>query len=227
MAEQSFTGRQNDIIEHALQLIAEQGIEKLTYRNLAKKLGITEPAFYRHFANKTEIMLGILVYFDGIRRDLFATIRASTSSSLAALESVFLRHFELFEQKPAFAMVLFPDVIRQNREELSAKVLEMMQTGRENIVAIITKGIERGEIRNDVDAEQLALMISGTLRLLVTRWQLGDCRADLQSQGRRFWKALSTMIRHEESPGENSEDSSERRETPEKAVETPQRGEGG
>lgn len=106
-----FTGRQHEIIEQALQLIAEQGIEKLTYRNLARKLGITEPAFYRHFGNKAEIMLGILVYFDGLRRELFTRIRASSPDSLAAIEAISLKHFELFEKNPALAAILFPEAI--------------------------------------------------------------------------------------------------------------------
>ena len=36
-----FTERQNEIIEQALRLIAERGIEKLTYRNLAPALGLS------------------------------------------------------------------------------------------------------------------------------------------------------------------------------------------
>jgi AcrR family transcriptional regulator len=198
-----------------LQLIAEQGIEKLTYRNLAKKLGITEPAFYRHFSSKTEIMFGILVYFDGIRRELFTRIRTSSTGSLSAIESIFLKHFELFEKKPALAMILFPEAIRQNREELGGKVLEMMKTGQENIIAIIAEGMERGEIRDDIDKQQLALMISGTLRLLVTRWQLEKYSGDLQEQGRRFWQDLSRLIRNKDWTQSKAENSVERRNTQE------------
>jgi len=207
-----FTKRQHDIIEQASQLIAEQGIEKLTYRNLAKKLGITEPAFYRHFSNKTEILLGLLIYFDDIRNELFIRIRESSKDSLDAIEAVFLEHLALFEKNPALAMILFPEVLRQNREELDGKVLEMMKTGQKNIIAIIAEGMKRGEIRTDVNKKQLALMISGTLRLLVTRWQLEKYRGDLQEQGRRFWQTLSMLIRSEDSLQGNADNAAQVRE---------------
>jgi len=193
---ETFTDRQQEIIDQALQLISEQGIEKLTYRNLAGRLGISEPAFYRHFSSKTEIILGILVYFDGLRQELFERIRSSSADSLSAIEAVFLKHFELFEKNPALAMILFPDEIRQNRKELAAKVLDMMKRGQENITAIIAAGIKQGEIRPDVDKEQLALVITGTLRLLVTRWRLEGYSDDLQQQGRRLWQALAPLLRN-------------------------------
>lgn len=195
---ESFTRRQHEIIEQALQLIEEQGIEKLTYRNLAKKLGITEPAFYRHFSNKTEIMLGILVYFDGIRTELFSKIRTSSKNSFVAIEAIFVKHLELFKKNPALAAILFPEIIQQNRSELGEKVLEMMNTGQEYIIEIIAEGMERGELRNDVDKQQIALMISGTLRLLVTRSRLEKSSEKLPEKGRIFWQALSRLIRNQD-----------------------------
>lgn len=190
-----FTDRQNEIIEQALSVIAEQGIEKLTYRNLAKTLGITEPAFYRHFGSKTEIMNGILVYFDSVRRRLFEDIRARAADSLAAIEAIFTEHFSLFQSNHGLATLLFPEEIRQGRHELEAKVLEVMSFGQQQIVQIIAEGIRGGEIRPDLDPEQLALMISGSLRLLVTRWRLNKYVDDLQAHGARFWRTLSALIR--------------------------------
>lgn len=192
-----FSDRQLEIIQESLQLIAERGIEHLTYRNLAKRLGISEPAFYRHFASKTEIMVGILVYFDGIRRDLYRDIRAGATGSVQAIEAIFVRHFELFEKNPGLAMLVFPDLIRQDRRELDGKVMETMKVGQDNITSIIQEGIQSGEIRGDLDADQLALMISGALRLLVTRWRIGNYASDLQQQGREFWETLSLLVRQD------------------------------
>ena len=52
--------RQKEIINAALKLISEGGIQALTMKNLAKMLEITEPALYRHFENKHDILLNVL-----------------------------------------------------------------------------------------------------------------------------------------------------------------------
>ncbi|MBN2552541.1 MAG: TetR/AcrR family transcriptional regulator [Spirochaetales bacterium] len=192
-----FTERQSEIIEHALQLIAEQGIEKLTYRNLAGTLGITEPAFYRHFGSKAEILLGILVYFECVRRRLFEDIRARSTDSLGAIEAMVAGHLELLQAKPALTTLLFPEEIRQGRRELEAKVREMMRFGHQRIAAMAAEGIERGEIRRELDPEQLALIISGSMRLVVSQWRLDGYADDLREQGKRLWRTLSAMLRTE------------------------------
>ncbi|NLB03802.1 MAG: TetR/AcrR family transcriptional regulator, partial [Bacteroidales bacterium] len=57
------TPRQTEIVETALNLINENGIQGLTIKNLSKKIGISEPAIYRHFENKIEILLAVLDTF--------------------------------------------------------------------------------------------------------------------------------------------------------------------
>ena len=58
------TVRQQEIIDAALALIAEQGIQNLTIKNIAAALKITEPAIYRHFDSKFAILDALLDSFD-------------------------------------------------------------------------------------------------------------------------------------------------------------------
>ena len=58
------TRRQQEIVRTALELIAAGGIRNLTIRNLADRLGLTEPAIYRHFRNKAEIVRTLIGEFD-------------------------------------------------------------------------------------------------------------------------------------------------------------------
>ena len=58
-----FTNRQREIIVTSIDLIAENGIQGLTIKNIARKVGVSEPAIYRHFDSKINILLGILSYF--------------------------------------------------------------------------------------------------------------------------------------------------------------------
>ena len=59
------TVRQNQIIDAALQLTSAGGIQNLTIKNVSSRLGITEPAIYRHFAGKSEIVKALIESFDG------------------------------------------------------------------------------------------------------------------------------------------------------------------
>jgi AcrR family transcriptional regulator len=47
------------VIETALELIAEQGIESLTLREIAQRIGVSRMAPYRHFENKTVLLVAM------------------------------------------------------------------------------------------------------------------------------------------------------------------------
>jgi AcrR family transcriptional regulator len=65
------TERQQEIIDVALDLISQKGIQGLTMKNLSKEIGISEPAIYRHFENKIEILLAVLDLFRDSTREIF------------------------------------------------------------------------------------------------------------------------------------------------------------
>jgi len=57
------SARQQQIIEASIGLIDRLGIQGFTIKNLSKEIGISEPAIYRHFESKVEILSTILESF--------------------------------------------------------------------------------------------------------------------------------------------------------------------
>ncbi len=60
----------------ALELFGEQGYERTTATEIAKRVGVTERTFFRHFADKREVL------FDGE-----AVLREALTSAIAAMPS--------------------------------------------------------------------------------------------------------------------------------------------
>ena len=52
--------RQSEIINTAVRLIGEGGIQALTIKKLSSEIGVAESALYRHFKNRTEILETLL-----------------------------------------------------------------------------------------------------------------------------------------------------------------------
>ncbi|MEZ5149103.1 MAG: helix-turn-helix domain-containing protein [Bacteroidales bacterium] len=55
-----YSERQQQIIDEAINLIDEKGIQGLTIKNLSKKYRYIRTCLYRHFKSKTDILLSIL-----------------------------------------------------------------------------------------------------------------------------------------------------------------------
>lgn len=188
------TERQKEIIDVALNLIADKGIQGLTIKNLAREIGISEPAIYRHYENKIDILLAILDLFRINSVKLFEEAAGETSGALEKIEHLFINHFAAFSKNPSLVAVIFSEEIFRNEPVLVRKISEIVSQNDKMLISILLDGQSGGEIRNDLAAGHLAVMVMGALRLFVKRWQFSDYSFNLSGEGQEFLKSVIKMI---------------------------------
>ena len=106
----NFTTRQVEIIEASKYLIGKKGIQNLTIKNLAKKMSFSEPAIYRHFKDKTEILKALLLFHREIIKSEIIKILDSEKPSLIKIQEIFKFKFKHIEKNPAFVMIIFSEL---------------------------------------------------------------------------------------------------------------------
>lgn len=190
------TERQQEIIDVSLNLIAEGGIQSLTMKNLAKKIGFAESAIYRHYENKIQILLAILDFFKQNTEHLFTNEINSNDNALIKIENLFQNHFKKFSDSPSLVSVIFSEEIFRNEIELTEKVKEIMGQNITSVQTIIESGQKNGEIRNDIDASHLSVMIMGSLRMFVKQWHMSDYKFNITEKGSAFIKSIVTMLKN-------------------------------
>ena len=188
-----FTKRQQQIIEAAIKIIAVNGIQNLTIKTLANKVGVTEPALYRHFDNKLEILKAIISYFQNKMKPAIEKLNRS-AKALDKIEKFILEHLRIINSNPDFAKVIFSEANFQNEETLILKVNNMMKKSHKILETVVQKGQNNGEIRNDISSLSIVRMIIGSLRLLVTQWSMSDMIFNLQSEGEQLCDDLKKII---------------------------------
>lgn len=188
------TERQQEILDHAITLISEKGIQGLTMKNLSKRLDISEPAIYRHYENKIDILVSLLDYFTSNTSGIFRDEKHQDLPAIDRLKIVFNKHFETFESTPALVAVVFSEEIFRNEAVLSNKVKLIMERNAASIVAILDEGKQKGEIHQSLNTEQLTTIFMGSLRLLVKRWQMCNFDFDLKQEGDALFETLNQLI---------------------------------
>ena len=189
------TQRQSEILQESLQLIADKGIQGFTIKNLANGIGVTEPAIYRHFENKQKILIGILSLFKENKESFIKNVQADEVNPLDKLKSLFAIRFKYFAKNRAIASVIFSEELFRNDPLLSAKVFEIMKENQKIILQIIKAGQKASVIKLNVSSEQLAFIITGAIRLIVTKWRLSDYSFNLEKEGKNLWKTIELLIK--------------------------------
>ena len=169
----TLTSRQAEIVDAALKLIAEQGIQHLTIRNLSTAIGVTEAALYRHFPGKTEIIQAMVSRFEEDVDDI------GELRGWAAIEAALVRRTELVLAKPDLARVVFAEELFKDSPETEQILHGMMQRHYKIMEQHFQEAVEDGVIRADIPMDTLFRLILGPLRLLIKQWGLSGGSFDL------------------------------------------------
>ena len=188
------TQRQTEIIECSIEIIAKKGIQGLTIKNISKEIGISEPAIYRHFESKTAIILAILNNFKEMAEFLADAMENFEDIAIEKISFMFSKMMDMFSEQPSMISVIFSEEIFKNEEPLKNKIREIFNLQQETIEKIIDKGQKDGNVRKDVDKESLALIMMGSLRLMVKRWDLNEYDFNLNNEGKKLIESIKIII---------------------------------
>ncbi len=189
-----FTPRQIEIIEAATKLIGEKGIQNVTTKHLADEIGFSEPALYRHFKGKTEILVSVLEYFRYKMSESLAPLLEKQKTGLDKIRQLVEFQFNLFTENPAIIMVIFAETSFQYDKTLSATVNKLLNQKKQLAVNIINEGVSDGSIRDDINVDQLMSIILGSMRFNVLQWRLSKFQFDLNQKGVELCQTINLLI---------------------------------
>jgi AcrR family transcriptional regulator len=190
-----FTKRQANIIENSIQVIAKMGIQGFTIRNLAHNVGVTESAIYRHFESKVSILAAILKSFEAELSEFIEQLSLSSMGSIEKIEYVYESHITRFRNNPALVSILFAEEIFKNERELSERTKKILDINHNNFRNIIEEGQKEKEIRDDLTADQLAMVALATIRLCVKQWELSNYTIDLSQEESKIKESIRVLFK--------------------------------
>ena len=186
--------RKEKIIITAIDLLDEVGIHGLTTKEIAKRQNVTEPAIYRQFDNKKDIVSSILdryaVYDESIR----CTILDNKMGCRQGILYFAKTYAEYYQSYPQITTISFSfDVFRYDKE-INEKMVNTVNKRYGLILQLVSIGIERGEISSHSDCEVIADAIFSTIWSITFLWKINQCNFELKE---RMIKAIETILGNE------------------------------
>lgn len=187
-----FTDRQLQIMEAATKRISDYGIQYLTIKSLASDLGLSEPALYRHFSGKNDILLNLLEYFkNGIEERM---VQNQNSNAAVELKSMYKAQLKAFSQRPEIVGVVFSEGIFHFDPELNQKTTEIINLVQDTIKSNIEKGQLEGDYKKSIDSSALTVIVTGAIRMTIVKWRLSNYKSDLISDSETVLDEILKLI---------------------------------
>ncbi|WP_262250102.1 TetR/AcrR family transcriptional regulator [Parapedobacter soli] len=192
---QEFTDRQIEIMEAATNRISKFGIQNLTIKTLAEDIGLSEPALYRHFKSKNEILLSLLAYFNSEMKNRIQSLPFKPNYTEGdKLRAIFNSQLQTFINKPAIVSVIFAESIFHFDNSLSNKVSEIMDLMHQYVKTNIEKGQRNGTYNKLIGASTLTTIILGGMRMTVLKWKISGHKSNLMKDGTAVLEGILKMI---------------------------------
>ncbi len=153
--------RQKQIKKAVLKILAEEGLHRLTTRNLAGQIGLSEGALFRHFKSKRDILLGIM---DDVQLEMVEPLRQIASSDRPAPDrlSDFLRcHVRFLVENRGITILLFSEAAHFNDSALKGKMRTILLNLKQSVANIIRDGMAAGEWDPALQVEDVTILYMG------------------------------------------------------------------
>jgi AcrR family transcriptional regulator len=192
--------RREQIAEAALELVAGQGMRRLSVAAVARRVGLVPSGIYRHFKSKDEILAAVL---DRIEQRLTSNVQAARQTSadpLECLKEVLMRHIRFIREGRAIPRMIFSDDVHAGSPHRKQRVLQIFTRYTGQVGEIVRLGQSQGRIRPDLDVQTVSTMLFGIIMPAEILWHLTEGGFDVTRHAQRAWQLFSSAIANPASP---------------------------
>lgn len=179
--------RRSDIVRATLALAFAVGPDAVSTSLIAKRLGISQPAIYKHFKTKDAIWLEVSERLSERIGENILACNASPLSPERKLRDLVCRHLAFVQEVPALPDIMVMrhasashQIIRQRLQREMARLRELMED-------LIRQSQERNTIRADIAAADISTLIIGAVQGQVLRMIVSRDPSRLVADGQRLF----------------------------------------
>jgi AcrR family transcriptional regulator len=194
MVRKSTIIRQKEIVLAARKLIVKYGSEHVTVKRMAKEIGVTEAAIYKHFKSKKDVLAFLIDDIDLILTEDIEKNYPAPMNSLDILEKIILEHISGVSQRRGVAFQVIAEIVSLGDNSLNKKVSMVISDYISRIEVILSEGIKAGFIKDDIDTAATAKLFFGMTQGLVNIWALNQYKTNLEEEYKPMWKVLLKAI---------------------------------
>jgi AcrR family transcriptional regulator len=186
--------RQEQIAQAALDLVATQGLGRLSVAAVARRVGLVPSGIYRHFHSKEEIVDAVLDLLERRVQEIIRTAAEASSDPLERLRKVLMGHARFIREGRAIPRVIFSDEVHMGQPGRKARVHQILSGYLGHLGGFVRQGQQEGRIRRDLSPETLALMLFGIVVPGGILWHVTDGGFDVTKHAERAWRIFSDTM---------------------------------
>ncbi len=186
--------RRREIADAALRVVAERGLARFTALSIAREIGVSDAALFRHFPTKDAIVLAVI---ERVEEILFEGFPPPEPDPIARLGRFFERRLTVIRENPGLARVVGSELLAQVAPpEGVARVEGLRRRSRAFVQQTLVEARRKGLLAEGLAPDEATCLVLGAI-LALGHAGLGS--AAERGLPARVWKALERVLRRDAS----------------------------
>ncbi len=187
--------RREEMLNIAIKIIDKDGFSALSMKRVGELTGITEPAVYRYFKSKENLINEIFKKIVSIHEEILNKYK-DTKNELLKIEEILLSQLEYYEKNREITSIIFSSDAFSYSPTIKEKATAIMKEREELMTSLIKKAQEKGSVKK-IDPSHITKMIGGAIMLLVVNWRTENYSFPLVERGEVLIESIMSVIREE------------------------------
>jgi TetR/AcrR family transcriptional regulator len=163
--------RKQQILQALAHMLEMNPGARITTASLAKQVGVSEAALYRHFPSKAKMFEGLIEFIEATIFTRINRIRSENESTTARIEHAMTLMLTFSEKNPGMCRILTGDALSGETERLRVRVAQFFERLETQLKQILRESELRDNQVTSIDsgaaANLLLAFVEGRIRQYV------------------------------------------------------------
>ena len=178
------SSRRQQILEALAHMLEVSPGERITTARLAKEVGVSEAALYRHFPSKSKMFEGLIEFIEETIFTRVSIIASEDSPAIARCERILGLLLAFTERNPGITRILTGDALAGETERLRARVAQLFDRLETQLKQILREAEIREGTRTTLPVNMAANMLLACAEGRINQF----VRSEFTRKPTEFWQ---------------------------------------
>ena len=186
--------RRQQILEALAHELEMNPGERITTAGLARAVGVSEAALYRHFPSKAKMFEGLIEYIEESIFGLINRILKEESSSLKRCENILSLLLGFSERNPGLTRILSGEVLTGETERLRIRVSQFYERVETQLKQVLREGEMNKELTLTVPVQAQANLLLAVVEGRLIQYVRSGFKRSPVEQWNNQWALLAAIF---------------------------------
>lgn len=186
--------RRDQILQALAHMLETNPGQTMTTAKLAKTVGVSEAALYRHFPSKAKMYEGLIAFIEEAIFSRVTLILQEEESVVARCEAILTLLLTFAERNPGLCRILIGDALSGEVTRLRGRVVQLFDRLETQLKQIIREAEIREELRPTMPQTQAANLLLATAEGRINQFVRSDFKRLPTAHWEQQWQVLIKAV---------------------------------